>query len=163
MLQAISYTDADFVVRRKDAAAGSRRLRNAILRSLGHAVPSRTRKPAATVFLAPHSRRGRPKGSPNKSAPKSSEIKALQRATSKVCRVRIENLLVLRRDRFVRARQLAMWICREDLSSSYPEIGRHFRRDHTTVIYACRRIEALVAANDRVTILRINAIRAKIA
>src|SRR5512145_134117 len=32
------------------------------------------------------------------------------------------------------ARQLAMMLCRDELSLSYPEIGREFARDHTTCI-----------------------------
>lgn len=34
-----------------------------------------------------------------------------------------------------RARQVAMLICRDYCGASYPEIGRVFQRDHTTVIY----------------------------
>lgn len=41
-----------------------------------------------------------------------------------------------RQRRFVRARQMAMLICRDYCAASYPEIGRVFNRDHTTVIYS---------------------------
>ena len=34
------------------------------------------------------------------------------------------------------ARQEAMYRCRTETSKSYPQIGRFFRRDHTTVIHA---------------------------
>ena len=41
-------------------------------------------------------------------------------------------------------RQVAMYICREFLKMSYPEIGGRFGgKNHTTVISACRKIEAL--------------------
>lgn len=36
----------------------------------------------------------------------------------------------------VRARQEAMYRCRMETSKSYPQIGRFFKRDHTTVIHA---------------------------
>jgi len=42
-------------------------------------------------------------------------------------------------------RQVAMYICRESLKLSYPEIGDRFGgRDHTTVMTACRKISGLV-------------------
>ena len=44
---------------------------------------------------------------------------------------------------YVRARHVAMWFCREKLSMSYPEVARLFRgRDHTSVMSACRKVEA---------------------
>jgi len=49
----------------------------------------------------------------------------------------------------VAARQIAMWIIRSsERQPSYPEIGRLFQRDHTTVIAAVRRIDRAVAARD---------------
>ncbi len=42
-----------------------------------------------------------------------------------------------------RARHVAMYLCRQRLQCSYPEIGRAFAdRDHTTVISAVRKVEA---------------------
>ncbi|MBA7649993.1 Chromosomal replication initiator protein DnaA [subsurface metagenome] len=39
-------------------------------------------------------------------------------------------------------RQIAMYLCREFTEASFPEVGSHFGgKDHTTVMYACRRIE----------------------
>src|SRR5260221_5245737 len=46
--------------------------------------------------------------------------------------------------RVARPRQVAMYLARKLTSRSLPEIGRRFGgRDHTTVLHACRRIEAL--------------------
>ncbi len=41
------------------------------------------------------------------------------------------------------ARQVAMALCRGHLSLSLPEIGRHFNRDHSTVLASVRKIETL--------------------
>lgn len=46
-----------------------------------------------------------------------------------------------RRRDVVRARQIAMYLCRELLNSSYPRIAQAFGgKDHTTVIHACTKI-----------------------
>lgn len=41
----------------------------------------------------------------------------------------------------VEARHLAMYQMRDQLGWSYPWIGRFLDRDHTTVIYGCRKVE----------------------
>ena len=43
-----------------------------------------------------------------------------------------------------RPRQIAMWLCRKSLQKSYPEIGRDFGKDHSTVISACRKVDDLI-------------------
>lgn len=49
----------------------------------------------------------------------------------------------LRTSLFVVPRHEAMWILREATELSYPAIGRLFGgRDHSTVIAACRKVEA---------------------
>ncbi len=46
-----------------------------------------------------------------------------------------------RKKEIVRPRQIAMYLLREELKSSYPAIGKRFGgKDHTTAIYACQRI-----------------------
>lgn len=51
-----------------------------------------------------------------------------------------------RRRKIARPRQIAMFLARELTPGSLPDIGYRFGgRDHTTVIHACRRIEALQA------------------
>lgn len=56
-----------------------------------------------------------------------------------------------RRARYVaRPRQVAMWISRQITTRSMPDIGRRFgNRDHTTVLHALRRIEALRAEDPK--------------
>jgi chromosomal replication initiator protein len=55
----------------------------------------------------------------------------------------------LRTAKFVRPRQIAMYLCRELLDKSLPYIGQRFGgRDHTTVLHAVKRVEP-VAWTDR--------------
>lgn len=43
-----------------------------------------------------------------------------------------------------RPRQIVMFLAREMTPLSYPRIGAHFNRDHTTVLFAQRRITELI-------------------
>lgn len=55
-----------------------------------------------------------------------------------------------RRQQVAQARGLAMYLARQLAGLSYTHIGRQFgRRDHTTVLHACRRWERLVAEDER--------------
>ena len=47
-----------------------------------------------------------------------------------------------RKRKTTHARQEAMWLARKLTGASYPTIGRHFRRHHTTVISAVEAVEA---------------------
>ncbi len=50
-----------------------------------------------------------------------------------------------RTQNLVQPRQVAMYLCRQLLSASFPEIARKFGgRDHTTVIYACTKLEQIM-------------------
>ena len=49
-----------------------------------------------------------------------------------------------------RPRQIAMFLAREVTDHSLPRIGRHFGRDHTTVLHAVRRIQRLAADDPRI-------------
>ena len=44
---------------------------------------------------------------------------------------------------YARPRQIGMFLTRELTSLSFPQIGRFYQRDHTTVMWACREIKAL--------------------
>ena len=52
-----------------------------------------------------------------------------------------------RRRAVARPRQIAMFLARETTGQSLPRIGRHFCRDHTTVLHAMRRIAAMLASD----------------
>ena len=43
------------------------------------------------------------------------------------------------------ARHVAMALARQRVGASFPELGRYFGRDHTTCIYAVRRVHAALA------------------
>ncbi len=61
------------------------------------------------------------------------------------------------------ARQVAMFLSRELTQSSLVTIGRHFgKRDHSTVIHACKTIEDKIKSDNNVNML-INKIKAELA
>jgi chromosomal replication initiator protein len=74
-------------------------------------------------------------------------IEDIQRKTAEFYKLDIRDLYSPQRARRVaRPRQVAMYLARQLTTRSLPEIGRRFGgRDHTTVLHACRRIEALCA------------------
>ncbi|MFN7163762.1 MAG: chromosomal replication initiator protein DnaA [Hyphomonas sp.] len=62
---------------------------------------------------------------------------------------------------FVYPRQVAMYLCRTMTRKSFPQIGRAFgKRDHTTVLYAFRRIEKALPEDPRMAddIARVEAV-----
>ena len=72
-------------------------------------------------------------------------IENIQSATVEYYNIQLKDLLSSRRSRsIVRPRQMAMFLSKELTSRSLPEIGKAFgRRDHTTVLHACRTIKRL--------------------
>jgi hypothetical protein len=60
-----------------------------------------------------------------------------------------------------RARQVAMFLVRDELRMSYPQIGRLFRRDHTTVLQATRKVGQLLLT-DKGFALRIDSLRTRL-
>lgn len=62
------------------------------------------------------------------------------------------DLLGARRTRSVaRPRQIAMYLCKQHTTRSYPDIGRRFGgRDHTTVLHGVRKIEELMPQDDQI-------------
>ena len=49
-----------------------------------------------------------------------------------------------------RPRQVAMFLCKELTSYSYPEIGKAFGgKDHTTVIHAVKKIESILEIDQK--------------
>jgi hypothetical protein len=75
-------------------------------------------------------------------------IKAVQEAVCRRTQVRRNDLLSSRRDAAViLPRHIAMALTKYLTTKSLPEIGRQFGgKDHTTVLHACRKMEAVIHA-----------------
>jgi hypothetical protein len=64
-------------------------------------------------------------------------ISSIQRAVRACYNIKVMDFVSARRPQYlVRPRQIAMYLCKTLTPNSYPEIGRRFRRDHSTVIHA---------------------------
>ena len=87
------------------------------------------------------------RGPARRSAGPKTSIEDIQRKTAEFYKLDVKDFYSPQRARRVaRPRQVAMYLARKLTTRSLPEIGRRFGgRDHTTVLHACRRIEALCA------------------
>jgi len=76
-------------------------------------------------------------------------IAAVKKAVADHFHLEVEQLTArTRAHNIVLPRQLAMYLARELLSSSYPEIARQFGgKDHTTVMHACTKIKEKLASD----------------
>ena len=81
---------------------------------------------------------------------RATNVDDIQKAVCAYFGVKLSELKGKRRHRAVSfPRQIAMFLCRERLGTSYPEIGQRFGgKDHTTVISAVRKIAALLEDED---------------
>ena len=79
-------------------------------------------------------------------------IENIQKTVAAYFKIRVGDLLSKKRSRSIaRPRQVAMALAKELTNHSLPEIGDAFGgRDHTTVLHACRRIEALRETEKRI-------------
>ena len=78
---------------------------------------------------------------------KPTTIEEIQRITAQAYSLSPEDLQGRsRRHRVVRPRHFAMYLCRRYTDCSLKEIGRAFRRDHTSVIHAIRAVEHRTAS-----------------
>jgi chromosomal replication initiator protein len=65
------------------------------------------------------------------------DVEAIQRTVSDCFHVRLADLKSKKRTQHIAfCRQVAMYLCRKLTDSSFPVIGEHFGRDHSTVIHA---------------------------
>ena len=97
----------------------------------------------AQAILRPHLRGGE----------KRITIDDIQKACAEHYAMTQADLVSERRNRAIaRPRQAAMWLAKQLTTRSLPDIGRRFGgRDHTTVLHAVRRIEALKAQDAQLT------------
>lgn len=72
-------------------------------------------------------------------------IENIQKTVADYYKIKVADLFSKKRTRAIaRPRQVAMWLCREVTTHSFPEIGDAFGgRDHTTVIHAVKTIDSL--------------------
>ena len=89
-------------------------------------------------------------------------VENIQRTVAEYFKIRVVDLTSRKRSRSItRPRHMAIALARELTNLSLPEIGAAFGgRDHTTVLYACRKIAKLrvhdmTTADDYTTLLRI--------
>lgn len=80
----------------------------------------------------------------------SCSIEAIQRAVADFYHMKSSELKSARRLKSISTpRQIAMYLCREHLDASYPEIGHKFGgKDHSTVIHAVKKISTLLERDD---------------
>ena len=76
----------------------------------------------------------------------------IQKVTADHFGLKQADLLSERRTRTIaRPRQIAMYLCKQNTTRSYPDIGRRFGgRDHTTVLHGVRRIEEMLTTDDQI-------------
>lgn len=79
-------------------------------------------------------------------------VEAVQKEVANYFNVKLADLKSTSRHQSVaRPRQIAMYLARKLCKASYPDLGQRFGgKDHTTVLSACRKIEALLDADAKV-------------
>jgi len=77
---------------------------------------------------------------PSRLMPYDRRIEKVIKTTSEVTGVSVADLLSKRRHN-ADERHIAMYLSIKLLGCSYPEVGRAFGRDHTTVYYACKKLD----------------------
>lgn len=91
-------------------------------------------------------------------------VEDIQRIACGYFGIRLADLKSRRRHRAVSfPRMIAMYVCRQRLGTSYPELGERFGgKDHTTVISAVRKIGGLVEDQDEQVLSAVGAIERKL-
>ena len=82
---------------------------------------------------------------------KNISIDKIQKQVSSYYNITLSDMGSSRRSiNIARPRQIAMFLCKGLTSFSYPEIGKAFGgKDHTTIIHAVKKIEALLKSDER--------------
>src|SRR5262249_46605524 len=84
--------------------------------------------------------------------PNEASVEDIQRVVCHHFKLRSGDLLSKDRHKSIAfARHVAMYLCKQRLKCSFPELGRAFgNRDHTTVMSAVRKVEALRGSDPEV-------------
>jgi len=77
-------------------------------------------------------------------------IESIQKTVAHYYNIKVSDLKSQRRHKTVaKPRQVAMYLCRKVLQTSYPELGERFGgKDHTTILSACRKMENMQQKDD---------------
>lgn len=93
-------------------------------------------------------------------APVRGDVDTILRAVCAEFGVTKDDLLSKKREATIsQARQIAMYLLREDAGLTVARIGRELERDHSTVLHGCGRIETAIADTDESIISAISAVR----
>ena len=143
-LEGIPLDDAVAVLLAQTVKSNVRELEGALIRLA--AKSSLTGRPIDVTFAEAELARV---------APRRPDVMSVEDIQRIVCsHFRLTNADLLSKDRHKSvafARQVAMYLCRQRLKCSFPELGRAFgNRDHTTVMSAVRRVEELRAKDPQV-------------
>jgi chromosomal replication initiator protein len=136
-LESIPLSDEVAVLLAQNIQSNVRELEGALIRLA--AKSSLTGRPIDEEFT---------RGEMSTVSPRRTDVMSVEDIQRAVCsHFRLSNSELLSKDRHKSvafARQVAMYLCRQRLKCSFPELGRAFgNRDHTTVMSAVRRVEAL--------------------
>ena len=84
-------------------------------------------------------------------AAQSLTVEGIQKEVANYFNVKLADLKSPKRHQAIaRPRQIAMYLARKLCKASYPELGQRFGgKDHTTVLSACRKIDALVQSDPK--------------
>lgn len=99
-----------------------------------------------TVELAREVLRNLIKDEPNRCS-----IENVQKLVADFYQIKLSDMKSARRMKHLAfPRQIAMYLCKKHVKSSFPEIGHKFGgKDHTTVMHACRKISAQITTDAR--------------
>lgn len=85
----------------------------------------------------------------NKNIYSNNNITKIQKAVADYYKITIDDIKGKKRsNKVAHPRQLAMYLCRQETDETFPRIGLEFGgRDHSTVIFACDKIENEIKIN----------------
>lgn len=93
-------------------------------------------------------------------APVRGDVDTILRAVCDEFGVTKDDLLSKKREATIsQARQITMYLLREDAGLTVARIGRELERDHSTVLHGCKRIETSILSTDESIMSAISAVR----